>query len=148
MGVDAYINKTHKDARSILRLEEKQSKFAQCIPKKRTRHDSTEGKERGTRKRTHPADEDEASDPESDDSVLGTKTRRQTRRKGAHLPDAPGVVELRLYRKTVQVVPPRQVSAVRTACETYTNFVHPPLQHRSNMVLRKSDVGDQRHDVR
>jgi hypothetical protein len=78
----------------------------QNTAKKRTRDEAVETESRSATQRTHLTNSEADDTSESEDSVLGTKTRRQTRREGAHLADSYGEVELRLYRKTVQVVTP------------------------------------------
>ena len=111
IDLDGYINKTHHDAKRL--FDKEASIFTQNTAKKRKREGTVETEDRLTSRRQRHMNPEPSVASDSEDSVLGTKTRRQTRLKDAQSPDGPGMVQLRLYRKTLQVIPP-SVGPVRS----------------------------------
>jgi hypothetical protein len=104
IDLDGYINRTHSDAKRVLGKEASMS--TQNTAKKRKRDAAVDTEERITSRRLRHTSSEPSVASNSEDSVLGTQTRRQTRKKGANSPQVPGMVQLQLYRKMVQVVPP------------------------------------------
>ncbi|KAF1842121.1 uncharacterized protein K460DRAFT_398191 [Cucurbitaria berberidis CBS 394.84] len=105
-NVEGLMAKTQRDSELNAHNE---ASSAQVTPHKRQAHDTLPELSRHRRKMRieQRSDEENTGELSSEDSTPGTKTRHQTRMKSKRSPEAQFKIELRLYRRTKQPIPPR-----------------------------------------